>query len=371
MFTRENDYVRAKRKSVESARSLLKLEAQKQWPFNRSGARGVWLPEREVFAKNENYLELSNPGWNKQWVAGITVSFGVIPFLLVIWCWYCFGVHPLLFNEFILFIPTMRGNYVPDAWPVLLVGWLIIFPLALASAAMIYGMLYPMGWHTCFFTYLRGRIRFNRQTRKVYVLRPANCGGNQVYKWERLLALHDSDGDNPSLEVKPLALYHPPFDPDDPQAKGEDCIYVGSANGSQEAAHLWEYIRQYMEVGPSVDRIPKDAPAHYKGIARYLHPDYFTYCGKPSAAQLRLELGLDLVNTFFHLISQMTCSWPRFPKEWESDSGLGEPEDRPVQTGAVMTALVYRAEGKLSKADEIEFLTHWGTEEALAEAKAR
>ena len=42
------------------------------------------------------------------------------------------------------------------------------------------------------------------------------------------------------------------------------------------------------------------------------------------------------------MLSQMTCSWPRFPKEWHSDSGLGEPEDRPVQTGAVMTALVYR-----------------------------
>jgi len=67
----------------------------------------------------------------------------------------------------------------------------------------------------------------------------------------------------------------------------------------------------------------------------------------------------------------MTCSWPRFPKEWQSDSGLGEPEDRPVQTGAVMTALVYRAEGRLSPEDDVEFLTHWGTEEALTEAKAR
>jgi len=70
-------------------------------------------------------------------------------------------------------------------------------------------------------------------------------------------------------------------------------------------------------------------------------------------------------------MSQVTCSWPAFPKEWQSDSGVGEPEDKPVQAGAVMTALVYRAQGKLSKADEIEFLQHWGTAEAMQEAMSR
>ncbi len=77
------------------------------------------------------------------------------------------------------------------------------------------------------------------------------------------------------------------------------------------------------------------------------------------------------METTFHMLSQITCSWPRFPKEWNSDSGLGEPEDKPVQTGAVMTALVYRSEGKLSLDDEVELLTHWGTKEALDEAKTR
>ncbi|WP_284337743.1 hypothetical protein [Comamonas sp. NoAH] len=371
MFSRENEYSYTKKKSIEESRVLIRLNEQKQWPTHRSGARRVWLPDYAIFAQNESYLELSNAGWDKQWMAGATIFFGFIPAFFIIWAWYCFAVHPLIFEEIMFFLPNLIDELTEEREIYIWFGWLLIFPLALASAALIYGILYPLGWRTCYFTYLRGRVRFNRMTRKVYVLRPGYCGGNQVYEWERLLALYDSGGPNPVGEIKPLALYHPPFDSDDPQAQGEDCIYVGSANGSQEAAHLWEYIRQYMEVGPSVDRIPKDAPAHYKGIARYLHPDYFTYCGKPSAAQLRLELGLDLVNTFFHMLSQMTCSWPRFPKEWESDSGLGEPEDRPVQTGAVMTALVYRAEGKLSKVDEIEFLTHWGTEEALAEAKAR
>ena len=77
------------------------------------------------------------------------------------------------------------------------------------------------------------------------------------------------------------------------------------------------------------------------------------------------------METMFHMMTQVTCSWPRFPKEWGSDSGLGEPEDKPVQTGAVMTAMVYRAEGRLSAEDEIEFLTQWGDAQELVEANAR
>ena len=77
------------------------------------------------------------------------------------------------------------------------------------------------------------------------------------------------------------------------------------------------------------------------------------------------------METAYHMLSQITCPWPVFPKEWQSDSGMGEPGDRPVQTGAVMTALVYQAQGKLSKADEIESLQHWGTAETLQEAMSR
>jgi hypothetical protein len=36
-----------------------------------------------------------------------------------------------------------------------------------------------------------------------------------------------------------------------------------------------------------------------------------------------------------------------------------------------MTAFVYRAGGWLSKEEEVEFLMHYGTAEALAQAQAR
>ena len=137
------------------------------------------------------------------------------------------------------------------------------------------------------------------------------------------------------------------------------------------AASFWEYIRRYMQDGPTVDKIPPNASANYKHVPRFVPADYGTYCGMPSYAQYRLEVRPGFMEATFHMLSQMTCSWPKFPREWGSDSGLGEPEDRPVQTGATMTALVYRAKKKLSAVDEVELLTHWGTPEALAEAKSR
>lgn len=73
----------------------------------------------------------------------------------------------------------------------------------------------------------------------------------------------------------------------------------------------------------------------------------------------------------YRLLVQPTCTWPCFPEEWRSDSGLGEPEVKPVQSGAVMTALVYRAEGKLSKEDAAKFMRHWGTAGGLEEVLAR
>lgn len=370
MFIREEGYARLHRSSPAKSRAHINLDGQKHWPTNRSGARGISIPTGSAFAQNDAYLELCNPGWDLQWRAGIGNLYVVLPALFVIWGWYGLAVHPLLFKQTLFFFAVSDRVSSTILWG----SWLLFFPMALGSAFLIYMWFFKMGMRTCFFTYARGRIRFNRLTRKVYALRPKYCGGNVVLDWERLVALFDPQ----SLDrwdkqgVAMLALYHPPFDSTDPDAKGEDCLFVGPAvSGPEGAAHLWEYIRQYMETGPTVDHIPPDAPANYKGIARYLHPDYTTFCGKPDGPQYTQEQKPGFMETMFHMMSQVTCSWAKFPQEWQSDSGLGEPEDRPVQTGAVMTAMVYRLQGKLSPEDDVEFLRHWGDAEALAAATER
>ncbi|MGO4609330.1 DUF6708 domain-containing protein [Variovorax sp. 2RAF20] len=318
---------------------------------------------RCIYAQNEIYLEFCNSGWEQQWKAGIGSFFVLLPCLLVFWGLYGFAIHPLITGN-MLFL--WFGAFEARSFFVWF-GWLLLFPLSLGCCILLWLWFDVMGVRTCFFTYARGRIRFNRVTRKVYLLRPRGCGGNAVFDWDRLRAIVDMDGYDllarkngapGKAAYYSLILYHPPLDAADPLAKGEDAIFVGpTLPMQQDAAPLWEYIRRYMECGPGQEGIPER-----------IEQQHTTYCGKPSPSQYRLEQRPGVMETMYHMLSQVTCSWPRFPKEWESDSGMGEPEEKPVQTGAVMTAFVHRAQGKLSKADEIEFLQRWGTAEAVQEA---
>jgi hypothetical protein len=374
MFNAENGYSLQQRKSFKNGRKELNLNGQCSWRVDKpSDAEGIDIPGRCVFAQNDSYLEFCNPGWDVQWrtVLGTLI---VLPFAsLIIWMWYGFAVHPLLFDVFVMV--WQINSYERDGDGLLIwFGWLLLFPLALGVTYLLYGWFFGMGARTSYFTYARGRVRFNRLTRKVYVLRPPNCGGNKVFDWERLVALPNRVPDGHPMAsqiIGSLALYQAPVQPD---GSDEDAIYVGPSltlNPSVQALRLWEYIRLYMEVGPTVDHIPADAPRDYNRIPRNVPLVYGTFCGLPSIAQYENEQGPDVMRALLHMASQMTCSWARFPPEWNSDSGLGEPEDRPVQAGAAMTAFVYRAQGRLSRDDEIELLRHYGTAEALVKTQAR
>ncbi|WP_341889776.1 DUF6708 domain-containing protein [Variovorax sp. YR752] len=375
MFNAEIGYARQQRQSAENGRKELNLNGQRSWKVDEaSDAEGIDIPGRCVFAQNDAYLELCNPGWDMQWRTTLGTLI-VVPFAsLIIWMWYGFAVHPLVFNRLIMFWRSFPFDIGEGDGVVLWAGWLVGFPLAAGVTFLLYGWFFGMGARTNYFTYARGRVRFNRLTRKVYVLRPSYCGGNKVFDWDRLVALPSRVPNGHAMAseiIGSLALYQAPLKPD---GSDEDAIYVGPSltlDPAAQALRLWEYIRLYMQEGPTLDKIPANAPAHYRKIPRYVSHAYGTYCGLPSMSQYQLEQGPDFTRVLMHMVSQMTCSWARFPKEWHSDSGLGEPEDRPVQTGAVMTALVYRAQGRLSKEDEIEFLEHYGTAEALAEAQVR
>jgi hypothetical protein len=291
-------------------------------------------------------------------MAVLALLFVGIAVLLAVWLFYGVAVHPLLTGDMIFLWLGLFEARAVYAW----FGWIFLLPCAVLLYGYWHLSVFPGAVRPAFFTYARGRIRFNRATRKVYVLRPRFAGGNVVLDWDRMCAVLDwtiydtlfRRHENTLLQRCALVLYCKPIDGDDPQGLGEDCLFVGpSLSDASEAAPLWEYIRRYMAHGPG-----------QAGIPERINPAHSTYCGKPDVQQFKLEQGPGFLETGFHMMSQLTCSWPAFPKEWESDSGLGEPEDKPVQTGAMMTALVYCARGKLSQADESEFLQHWGTVEA-------
>ena len=78
MFTWEYKYSRMRRHSLHEARTHINLEGQKHWGVKEAGAApGVLLQGRSVFAQNDTYLELCNPGWEQQGMvmAGVVSGF--------------------------------------------------------------------------------------------------------------------------------------------------------------------------------------------------------------------------------------------------------------------------------------------------------
>lgn len=378
MFQYELMFALAKRKSRERVRRCLQLGETRLWGTKERCARGVSVPGRAIYAQNDVYLETCNPIWELTGFRTFQIIL-VIPVVVAVWLfWYGLGVHPLFTGNTYLFgqVDPIKGD---EAFTYAM-GWLLCFPSAITFSWVAYIILVSLGGtFTMFFSPLRGRIRFNRITRKVYVLRPSYAGGNRVFDWDRLQAIVDWLGYSYAFNENDirnkrtnwfLVLYHPPTDPENPH--DEDAIMVGCESiFSGDVPRWWEYIRRYMEYGPSVDRIRHGATANYSRIVRNVPQEYTTLCGKPNLLQLDMETGVGMYMGIFHLLSQATCWWPRFPKEWQSDGGLGEPEDRPVQTGATITALFYREQGTLSPEDHARLLEIWGTPEARAEFAER
>lgn len=84
-----------------------------------------------------------------------------------------------------------------EDWSLPYLGWFLLFPMALCCVYMLHLLFYGQGGITAWFGMLRGRIRFNRLTRKVYVLRLDSCGGNAVFDWDRLVCLINPKAKNP------------------------------------------------------------------------------------------------------------------------------------------------------------------------------
>lgn len=90
MFCAENGYARKNQKNPEGGRKEINLDSQRHWRVDEvSDADVVGLPSRSIYAQNNAYLEICNPGWDLQWRAGLGIFFYCstrnIYFLLMVW----------------------------------------------------------------------------------------------------------------------------------------------------------------------------------------------------------------------------------------------------------------------------------------------
>ena len=250
--------------------------------------------------------------------------------------------------------------------PVLGFYWSTIYDAEFSMASVLVGLgLLAFSWFAVavyWYNYLRAviltalcaRYRFNRTTRKVYVLRPRQFGGNVVLDWDRVQAhpywrapgglklkpgfQHDpqlrearANASGGFMMTRGLLLYWPPLDADDPKRKGEELLWVGQW---QSGISDWEYIRRFMEEG--MHAVPKPEASHYRRKGRSSMMQHYwedemdpeirqaELLGEPDPRRAKISLiGRLLPLPFLSLnsLGQWLCYWPTFPKAWNSDCG--------------------------------------------------
>jgi hypothetical protein len=296
-----------------------------------------------LFDFNEHFVELSNAGRAIRSLGVMILILMAIGILGATWFIVATILAPPSMKE-VRAAAEQIGIGVPELLILIAIPFFSIFLLAY--------VLWRGVLSADFFTSLRARYRFNRTTRKVYILRPQKFGGNAILDWDRVLAhvkwspfkgtLEDFEKD-PSAhaarkqdgEQNPfLLLYWPPLDSNDPERKGEDVIWVGPEGAGEP---LWQYIRTFMEEG--MDAVPPP------GVDNWLRKGFSTSEEHLEETVMHAQHKLDeaagvkaSVGTYINYaanapwsplnsLAERLCYWPTFPEEWNSDCGQKRRED--------------------------------------------
>ncbi|EJN36042.1 hypothetical protein PMI38_04209 [Pseudomonas sp. GM84] len=178
------------------------------------------------------------------------------------------------------------------------------------------------------FTARRIIVRFNRITRKVYLLRPKHLGGIRIMDWDKTEVLIDKNMSEVEGIGSFITLAWDKGDGVDLQGKPTDHIevtYIGKpTHNASELLAFWEYIRRYMEDGPA------DAPAPKTRLSKFPWPwlslkaawsedsPYLHYRGLGVFVVFNvLMLPAILIHASSHWLSLLLCYEPRFPREIE------------------------------------------------------
>lgn len=199
-----------------------------------------------LHAFNETWLEVRT--WNND-IRGITTLFG----------WgmlFVLGMLPLRFlsDGFSLYF---TGHHLERS---ILKAWTLeeIVPQAILLTAIF--AIAAWAFHRYFFRYELLtqrwiRLRFNRKTRKVYLLRPKYAGGLMVFDWtDTDPSLNKGVDPNAVFMIWPALVWGSEIELGRPTVMQ----FIARRTSFKTAGDwmaFWEYIRRYMEEGP--DSVPK------------------------------------------------------------------------------------------------------------------
>ncbi|EHK67051.1 DUF6708 domain-containing protein [Achromobacter arsenitoxydans] len=171
-------------------------------------------------------------------------------------------------------------------------------------------------------------VRFNRITRKVYLLRPKHLGGILILDWEKTEVLMDKSMSELEGTGGFVVLIWDKGDGVDLQGTPTDHLemtFVGKpTRNASELLAFWEYIRRYMEDGPAAAPAPKKLLSKFPWpwlsfkAAWGLDTRFFRHSGLWVFVVINvLILPAILIHATGHWLSLLLCYEPRFPRAIE------------------------------------------------------
>ncbi|MCU1720350.1 DUF6708 domain-containing protein [Pseudomonas sp. 5P_5.1_Bac1] len=274
-----------------------------------------------LYAHNDTYIDLRTPNDEKRGIVSI----------------FSLGIYGVIFQGLIgtLYLAAKRifsghrhnGELLETAD----YFFLVTFPIFWLLVLVIF-LKYTLRFIRLeSFTARRIIIRFNRITRKVYLLRPKHLGGICIMDWDKTEVIVDKNMSELDGTGGYVILGWEKGDGVDLQGTPTDNIeltFIGKpTRNASELLAFWEYIRRYMEDGPAA------APAPEKLICKFPWPwlSLKAAWGLDTSflrqRELRIFVLLNLllwpvilIHATGHWLSLLLCYEPRFPKSIE-DAG--------------------------------------------------
>ncbi len=296
-----------------------------------------------IYCKTSTYLDVCTYNDDKRGL------------LTMIFCALLYGVLPwavfVIYANYVMLTTGMQMSGDPIDAAAILIS--LISYLVFAAVAYAFYRYLARIWCLEAFTMRRLVVRFNRETRKVYFLRPTFLGGVKAYNWEDIDAALPKDMPNHEGMGGMLMIGTRVADNQNPHSPfATDVAFVGNAcRDYQHLLSFWEYIRRFMEDGADAVPAPKRLRSKWPNPLRsMLTVSRLSLPGGFDLGRMFLWLRLVLAPVFFiwglgHYASLLLSYEPRFPKAIRVASHESEARSLLALLGYNLLPPLYTAAG--------------------------
>ncbi|EHK63477.1 DUF6708 domain-containing protein [Achromobacter arsenitoxydans] len=268
-----------------------------------------------LYTYNDTHIDIRTPNDEKRGV--ITIFLGSIYFMLFYTAVSILGISAAKF------LTGLRNN--GEALRGVDYFFLILFSLLCLA---FFGFFLKFTFRFFCLESLTARriiVRFNRITRKVYLLRPKHLGGIRIMDWDKTEVLLDKSMSELEGTGGFVILGWDRGDGVDLQGTRTDnfeVTFVGKpTRNASELLAFWEYIRRYMEDGPAAAPAPKKLLTKFPWpwlsfkAAWGLDTCFLRHTGLWVFVVVNiLILPAILIHATGHWLSLLLCYEPRFPR---------------------------------------------------------